>query len=82
MPLEVIAIAQTAEEAEFIQRLLATDGIVSILNERDNGKPDFHRGDVNFVNFGEILVDTRALAQARELLNEYRQRLDNMRGLH
>lgn len=81
MPLEVIAIAQTAEEAEFIQRLLAAGGVLTFLNRRDNGKPDFRRGDLDFVNFGEILVDKRALAAAHQILNEYRQRLDDMRGM-
>ena len=80
MAQEVIAIAQTAEEAEFIQRLLATAGVLSSLNRTQQVKHSAIHGDLQFTNFGEILVDVRAMAQARAILSEYGSRLDEMRG--
>jgi len=80
MAKEVIAIAQTAEEAEFIQRLLATGGVLSSLHRSREVEHAATRGDIHFINFGEILVDVREMAQARAILGEYGERLDKMRG--
>jgi hypothetical protein len=78
--LEVIAIAQTADEADFIQLLLATAGMISMLNRSDQQKPDIRRGDVSFINFGEIVIEQHDMTLARQILGEYRQRLDSMRA--
>jgi hypothetical protein len=80
MALEVIAIAQTPDEADFIQLLLATAGMISMLNRTHQTKADIRRGDVSFIDFGEIVIDKRDLAQARTILSEYRQRLADMRA--
>jgi len=67
MAWEVLTVADTDAEIEYIQLLLATDGIITRINQPERA------------SFREILVDLRVMTLAKALLEQYHERLELLR---
>ncbi|MBN2083236.1 hypothetical protein JW859_13640 [bacterium] len=67
MAWEVLTVADTEAEIEYIQLLLATEGIITRINQPARAQ------------FREILVDLRVMTLAKAILEQYHERLEILR---